>query len=133
MSGAMIGFFVLSFSISVVDLVWHGFSPPMWLNYRYSFMLCFFLLVLAFKAFEDLKNTSSKAIFAICAYISGFIVIIQALGYDTVVVNDTKKLTWVDDLTTIWFSLACVAAYLIILSLLKTSSRLDKITSFLYI
>jgi len=119
MSGVMILFFVLSFSITVVDLVWHGFSPPMWLNYRYSFMLCFFLLVLACKAFSELQNTSSKIFFAICSYIAGFVVIIQALGYDTIVVNESKKLTWVDDLTTIWFSIACIGAYLIVLSLLK--------------
>lgn len=119
MSGAMIAFFVLSFSINVVDLVWHGFSPPMWLNYRYSFMLCFFLLVLASKSFFELKNMSSKIVFAVCSYIAGFVVVVQALGYDTVVVNESKKLIWVDDLTTIWFTIVCIAAYLIILALLK--------------
>jgi len=119
MSGVMIGFFVLSFSISVVDLVWHGFSPPMWLNYRYSFMLCFFLLVLACKGFSELTNISSKIIFAICSYITGFVVIVQALGYDTIVVSESKKLTWVDDLTTVWFALACIGAYLVVLALLK--------------
>ncbi len=29
---------LFSFSINVIDLVWHGFSAPNWLNYRYSFV-----------------------------------------------------------------------------------------------
>ena len=41
MSGVIITVFSVSFMISVVDLVWHGFQEPNWLNYRYSFMLSF--------------------------------------------------------------------------------------------
>ena len=71
MSGCMIAFFVLSFSITVVDLVWHGFQKPNWLNYRYSFMLCFFLLTLACKAFSAIQSVSSKTIFTICTALAG--------------------------------------------------------------
>ena len=39
-SGAFLLVFVLSFIIEPVDLVWHGFSEPQWLNNRYSFMFC---------------------------------------------------------------------------------------------
>ncbi len=110
MAGCLIMFFVLSFSISVVDLVWHGFQKPNWLNYRYSFMLCFFLLVLACQAFSELESVSSKTILTISAGICGMIVFIQTLGYE-----------FVDDLQTIWLSLLCVAVYLILLCLFKSS------------
>ncbi len=110
MSGCMIMFFVLSFSISVVDLVWHGFQKPNWLNYRYSFMLCFFLLVLACRAFSEIQSVSSKAILAISTGIAGLIVFVQTLDYK-----------YVDDLQTIWLSLLCVAVYLILLCLFKSS------------
>lgn len=110
MSGCMIMFFVLSFSISVVDLVWHGFQKPNWLNYRYSFMLCFFLLVLACRAFSELQSISSKTLLAICTGLVGLIVFVQTLDYE-----------YVDDLQTIWLSLLCVAVYLILLCLLKSS------------
>lgn len=110
MAGCLIMFFVLSFSISVVDLVWHGFQKPNWLNYRYSFMLCFFLLVLACQAFSELESVSSKAILAISAGLCGMIVFIQTLNYE-----------FVDDLQTIWLSLLCVAVYLILLCLFKSS------------
>ena len=44
-----IAIFLSSFSFSVLDLIWHGFQRPNWLNYRYSFMLCFFLCELCHK------------------------------------------------------------------------------------
>lgn len=108
MSGVMIAFFVLSFSISVVDLVWHGFQKPNWLNYRYSFMLCFFLLVLACRAFSEIKSVSSKTVFAVCAALAGLVIFVQTLGYE-----------YVDDLQTIWFSMLCIAVYLILICLFK--------------
>lgn len=108
MSGIMIAFFVLSFSITVVDMIWHGGQKPNWLNYRYSFMLCFFLLNLACQAFSEIKSISSKTIFAICTALAGLVVFIQTLDYE-----------YVDDLQTIWFSLLCIAVYLILTCLLK--------------
>ena len=62
-------FFVISFMVSTLDLIWHGFQAPNWLNYRYSFMLCFFLLVLAYKAFGNLREVSEKFVLAISAFI----------------------------------------------------------------
>ena len=35
-SGVFLMIFVLSFMISVTDLIWHGFQKPQWLNARYS-------------------------------------------------------------------------------------------------
>ena len=110
MSGIMIAFFVLSFSITVVDLVWHGFQKPNWLNYRYSFMLCFFLLVLACRAFSEIQSIGSKTIFTICAALTGMVVFIQTLDYE-----------YVDDLKTIWLSLLCIAVYLIVICIFKVT------------
>ena len=100
-AGGIIAFFVLSFSISTVDLVWHGFQRPNWLNYRYSFMLCFFLLVLATSAFSELKSISSKTIFDVCTSLVALVVFIQTHDRD-----------YVSDLETIWFSLVCIASIL---------------------
>jgi uncharacterized membrane protein YfhO len=76
-SGAFLMIFVLSFMISVVDLVWHGFQKPQWLNNRYSFMFCFFLIFLAFRAFEAIEEFSAKHIAAVSAFIFFFVVILQ--------------------------------------------------------
>ena len=58
----LILFFVASFATSSIDLIWHGFQKPNWLNYRYSFMLSFFLLVLAYRAFDQILYTPRKAL-----------------------------------------------------------------------
>lgn len=41
---------VLSFWVSGIDLVWHGFKEPVWFPYRYSFLASLFLLLLAARA-----------------------------------------------------------------------------------
>ncbi len=61
-SAAIITIFVLSFSLNFLDLIWHGFQKPNWLNYRYAFMLVFLLLTMAAKAFDRLKSTRPSAI-----------------------------------------------------------------------
>ena len=126
MSGAFIAFFVLSFAISVADLVWHGFQRPNWLNYRYSFMLCFFLLTLAAQGFSEIKSVSSKAILAISAALAGLVVIIQQfnLSYK---ISGTEHY-YIKDLETIWFSLACIAAYLVLICLFKVTKFKENIT-----
>lgn len=103
-AGAMITFFLISFSFSTIDLIWHGFQRPNWLNYRYSFMFCFFLLVLAAKAFSDIKNIGAKPIFISSCILGIIVMILQAQGYE-----------YVKDFETVWFSAACIGLYLIVL------------------
>ncbi len=107
-------FFVFSFATSTVDLIWHGFQKPNWLNYRYSFMLCFFLIFLAFRAFENLQFTSRKALLCITAFIGLVILIIQELG-DFITENNEKLV--VRPFAMIWLGLGCLVAYFIIICL----------------
>ncbi len=69
--------FILSFMISTVDLVWHGFQKPQWLNNRYSFMFCFFLIFLAFRAFEAIKEISIKNLAVVAGFIFMFTAVLQ--------------------------------------------------------
>ena len=55
-AGYLIGVLLLSFLINPVDLAWHGFSTPNWLNYRYSFMFSFVIVVIACDAFMSLDK-----------------------------------------------------------------------------
>ena len=113
-AGLFILFFVGSFATSTLDLIWHGFQKPNWLNYRYSFMLCFFLLVLAFRAFEHIEFTSRKSLLCITAFIGLFVLIVQELGDFMTEANE--KLV-IRPFATIWLSIACLAAYFIIICL----------------
>ncbi|MBE6631973.1 MAG: hypothetical protein E7623_04655 [Ruminococcaceae bacterium] len=81
-SGILITVLVMSFTLSTVDIVWHGFQKPNWLNYRYSFMLCFFLVVLAYKAIDSIKDISIRSIFGISAFYAVLLIIIQKQDYE---------------------------------------------------
>ena len=110
----LILFFVASFATSTLDLIWHGFQKPNWLNYRYSFMLCFFLIVLAFRAFENIQFTSRKALLGITAFLGFAILLIQELGD---FITDSNEKLVIRPFATVWLALGCLIAYFIIICL----------------
>ena len=107
-SGVLIVFFILSFNGSLIDLFWHGMQRPNWLNYRYSFMFNFLLLVLAYKAFEKLNEAEFKKIPAVCAVIAITLMILQKFDYENL-----------PDIFGVWLSLAFIGVYAIILRAVK--------------
>ena len=118
-SVALIGFFVLCFIASPLDLIWHGFQNPNWLNYRYSFMLCFILLILAYKGYANLRQCNEKFVLAICAFIVLFVAICQKMDFDTYEVTDQKLGTF----STVWFTvIITVALFTILCIALRTQS-----------
>lgn len=67
----------LSMYVSTIDIAWHGFQVPNWLPYRYSFTLCFLMIVSAFRAFENLKGITYKEI---CMTAFGWIVLLAYIN-----------------------------------------------------
>ena len=112
-SAAMIGIFLFSLIFNPADLVWHGFSVPNWLNGRYSFLFCFFLLIIAYKAFGNLKKTSEKFLLGVCALIILFVVVAQKFELKSFINSEKKLLT----LGCIWFSILFTVVLLAILCL----------------
>ncbi len=104
-------FFVGSFATSSIDLIWHGFQKPNWLNYRYSFMLSFFLLTLAYRAFCELKFTSKKALMGVVAFIGLYVVVLQKLS--DFLLEENEKLV-IRPFATIWLTLGCLVVYFIL-------------------
>ena len=116
MSGVIISIFMLSFMINVVDLVWHGFQEPNWINYRYSFMLSFLMLVFAHKGFNDIENISGKVHLTTAAFITMFLVVAQKYTFKA---NNSEEGAPLDFIQTILFTFVCLALYLIILGVYK--------------
>ncbi len=118
-SAFFILFFIASFATSVLDLIWHGFQKPNWLNYRYSFMLCFFLLVLAYRAFDRIEFTSRKSLLGSTAFIGLYVLILPELADKFILKNGSNDITTseIRPFATIWLSLACLFVYFIIISL----------------
>ena len=110
---------LFSFSINVIDLVWHGFSAPNWLNYRYSFVFAFFIIVMAYDAVAHIEKIKFGQVGAVCAILAVLVMIIQKLDY--VFDQDTKQ-NPLDDATCIFLTLVLIAAYVIVLNLLSNRS-----------
>ena len=70
-SGVMLLVFSLSFMIDAVDKFWHGMQAPNWLNYRYSFMLVFFLVIMAANAFAEIRRIPASHI---CGSVCGWLI-----------------------------------------------------------
>lgn len=113
-AGLLILFFVGSFATSSIDLIWHGFQKPNWLNYRYSFMLCFFLIALGYRAFDRILYTSRKALMGVVIGIGAYVVILQK--FTDILVEEEEKLV-IRPFATIWLSLGCLFAYFVLVSL----------------
>ena len=136
-SGVFLMIFVLSFMISVTDLIWHGFQKPQWLNARYSFMFCFFLLFLAFRAFEHIKTIKTKHIAVVSGFIFMFVVILQnfseefkaklvALSY-----GPNEEDFMVHDFATILLAIVCLVAYVSIIAVMKKAKNKDIVAAVL--
>lgn len=59
-SGAILAALLVSFQLNPVNLVWHGFSPPSWFPYRYSFVFSFILILIAYQSFQHVASISKK-------------------------------------------------------------------------
>ena len=110
-----IGFFVLSFLVTTLDLVWHGFQNPNWLNHRYSFMLVFFLLTLAYKGISAIRGVSEKFILGVCAFIVLFVAVAQKQTLETYFESESKLLA----LQTVWLSIILAIFFLAVICILK--------------
>ena len=109
----MIAFFLFSLVFNPLDLVWHGFSAPNWLNGRYSFIFCFFILILAYKAFGNLGRISEKLILGISAFLVLFVTVAEKLEFESFINSDNKLLTF----GCVWFSIVFTIAFLVLLCL----------------
>lgn len=116
---ALIGVLILSLFLKPLDLIWHGFSMPNWLNARYSFILCFVLLVIAYKAFGNLQNTSEKFLLGTAAFIILFVAVAEKFEMKSYLPSNKKLLT----LGCIWFSIAFTIIITVLLCLKVNKSH----------
>ena len=103
-------FFILCFNFNPVDMAWHGFAIPNWLNYRYSFMLSFILIVAARRAYDSLEENGPRVLLATCLALAFSLLVMQKTGFKGV-----------GDFECVWLSLAFITIYCIALSLASKS------------
>ena len=83
-NGSLLALLALSFCGSTIDLVWHGFQFPNWLNFRYSFIFIFLIVLIAADAFEHIKEIPGEKITAVVIAIIILCAILQKLEYENV-------------------------------------------------
>ena len=129
----LILFFIASFATSSLDLIWHGFQKPNWLNYRYSFMLCFFLLVLGYRAYDQILYTSRKTLLGIVAALSGLILVLYNMKdflFNEIIksFDGMNKTFHFHPFGTLWLSLGCIFVYFILTTLYGRTKERKKET-----
>ncbi len=97
MGGAFLVFLFLCMNVSAIDTVWHGFQRPNWLNYRYSFMFVFLMLVFAYKAFTEIDNIDFRFSVFLGGVLVVFLMLVQKQDYE-----------YINDFACIWLSVLCV-------------------------
>ena len=116
LSALVLAFIILSFMVNTIDLAWHGFSAPNWLEFRNSFIAIFFLLILACDGIRTLKKIPFGKVMTVSVALCLLIMIIQKFGYVFQQGPDVKVL---DDTQCILFSVALVIIYAIILYFMR--------------
>lgn len=56
----LIVFFVISMNLKAFNIVWHALQYPIWYPYRFSFVVCFFMILNGFRSF--MKNDGIRPI-----------------------------------------------------------------------
>ncbi len=99
--GIVAAVLAISFCGSTIDLVWHGFQFPNWLNFRYSFIFTFIMVVIAADAFEKLSDIKpSQITTAVIAFIL-LSSVLQKFEYE-----------YLNEFAAIWAGIGCAIAVL---------------------
>lgn len=72
-------FFYASFSVNVLNFIWHGFHYPNSLPCRHSFIYIALVLVMCYKAYLELKNTPWKHIVMAFWGAAAFVILAEKL------------------------------------------------------
>ncbi len=78
-----LAFLFLSLNWNKLDFVWHGFHFPNQLPFRYSFVVSFLLVILAYEAFLNIREISGKQIGILVAGAAVYILLAQKLYEET--------------------------------------------------
>ena len=99
--GIVAAILAISFCGSTIDLVWHGFQFPNWLNFRYSFIFTFIMIVIAADAFARLRDIKPSVITATVIVFILLCSVLQKLEYERL-----------NEFAAVWAGVGCAIAAL---------------------
>ena len=78
---------ISSFCINILNIVWHGFDSPNGFLYRNSFIFSFFLIIVAYESFINLKYLKNKYLLVILGLVAADGIVSNLLGYEFLSLN----------------------------------------------
>ncbi|WP_051671286.1 YfhO family protein [Oribacterium sp. P6A1] len=111
-NGVLLIFFFLSFSINMLNFIWHGFHYPNSLPCRQSFIYIFIELCMCYEAYIKRNEASVKQVGVSLAAAMGFIILAQKL-----VTDDAIK----------WYAFYVTMLFLLIYFLFMYADRVKKL------
>ena len=79
LNGAFLVFLILSLNINKLDFIWHGFHFPNQLPYRYTFMICFLLIAMAYQVFQRVDEIKVNHLWILLAAGGGYYLLAQKI------------------------------------------------------
>lgn len=79
LNGALLVFLIFSLNINKLDFIWHGFHFPNQLPYRYTFMICFLLIAMAYQVFQRVDEIRVNHLWILLAAGGGYYLLAQKI------------------------------------------------------
>ena len=79
LNGAFLVFLIFSLNINKLDFIWHGFHFPNQLPYRYTFMICFLLIAIAYQVFQRVDEIRVNHLWILLAAGGGYYLLAQKI------------------------------------------------------
>lgn len=79
LNGAFLVFLIFSLNINKLDFIWHGFHFPNQLPYRYTFMICFLLIGMAYQVFQRVDEIRVDHLWILLAAGGGYYLLAQKI------------------------------------------------------
>lgn len=128
--GILCTFFLASLTISTLDIAWHGFSEPVWLSYRYSFIFTFIMLIIGYRAYEKIGEFKIKYFAISAGAIVGLLFILQATVHPIQFISGNKTETNLG-LQTVWPTILLLTCYFLIFFFIRKKPSKAKLLSIL--
>lgn len=77
-------FYFITFYVKALSMVMQGFTVTNWFNYRYSFVFSFFLIIIAFEEFVNIREISNKDFKYSCLVFLAVVAIVFSRRYSYV-------------------------------------------------
>jgi len=78
----MLLFLIVGFNFNIMDIVWHGFQRPNWMNSRFAYMFVGLVLIMASDVMDKLGKIGSTAVKVSAAAWCAMLLILAKFGYE---------------------------------------------------